>query len=290
MVGTANFPRTDSHPLCQDNPTTMTASSLARLHPSLSLVFCALLSACATVPETGRSQLLLISTHEEVGLGLSQFDELKKNTPISKDPAMNALVQRVGRRVAGVASLPGAQWEFVLFDKPDTANAFCLPGGKVGIYSGLLPITKDEAGLATVMSHEVAHAVARHGAERLSEGLMVQLGGEVLSAAMSTRPEATQSLIVGAYGIGSQVGVMLPHSRAQELEADHIGLLYMARAGYDPHEAVTFWKRFSAYNREHGSKPIAFLSTHPLDDRRIAQIESLMPQAEAEYRKSPARH
>ena len=246
-------------------------------------------SGCTTVPETGRSQLLLISASEESQLGLSEFDKVKKNTPISKDAAKTSQVQNVGRRIAAVAPLPDARWEFVLFDKPDTLNAFCLPGGKVGVYSGILSITQDEAGLATVIAHEAAHAVARHGSERISQGLLVQMGGAALAASMQNRPESTQQMILGAYGIGSEVGVMLPHSRDQELEADHIGLLYMARAGFDPRAAVAFWERFRAYNQQHANKPIAFLSTHPLDERRIAKLQALMPQAEAEYRRSLGR-
>jgi metalloendopeptidase OMA1, mitochondrial len=242
------------------------------------------LLACAHVPETGRRQILLISAGEEMQLGLTEFEKLKKSTPISQDAAAGALVERVGRRIAAVAALPNAKWEFVLFDKPDVPNAFCLPGGKVGIFSGILPITRDEAGMATVIGHEVAHAVARHGAERMSEGLLLQLGGMVLQQAMQTRSEATQVLTQQAYGIGATIGVALPHSRGQELEADHLGLLYMARAGYNPGEAIGFWKRFAAYNDKRGGKPPEFLSTHPLDDRRIAQIEALLPKAEAEYR------
>jgi predicted Zn-dependent protease len=174
----------------------------------------------------------------------------------------------------------------VLFDKPDVPNAFCLPGGKVGVYSGILPITQTDAGLATVIGHEVAHAVARHGAERMSEGLLVQLGGQLLEQVTLGRSEVSRVALQQAYGIGSTLGVALPHSRGQELEADHLGLLYMARAGYEPREALAFWKRFAEYNNKHGGgKQVEFLSTHPLDDQRIRQIEGLIPQAEMEFRK-----
>ncbi len=244
------------------------------------------LAACATVSETGRSQLLLVSPQEERQLGLTEFEKIKQSTPVSTNSADTAMVERVGRRIASVASLPGASWEFVLFDAPDNANAFCLPGGKVGIYSGILKITRDEAGLATVMGHEVAHATARHGAERLSQGLLVQYGGQVLGQLLQTQPAAAQELIQGAYGIGSNVGIILPHSRKQELEADQIGLLYMARAGYDPRQSVLFWQRFSDYSRSRGARSIEFLSTHPLDATRIAGLRSRMPQAVAEYEKA----
>ena len=150
----------------------------------------ALLGACATVPETGRSQILLVSPAQESQLGFQEFEKLKKTVPISRDAAANAQLQRVGQRIAAVASLPNARWEFVLFDKPDTPNAFCLPGGKVGVFSGILPITKDDAGLATVIGHEVAHAVARHGAERMSEAMLIQLGGQILEQATIGRSEA----------------------------------------------------------------------------------------------------
>lgn len=250
------------------------------------LVGFTLLASCATVPETGRSQLLLVSPAQESQLGFQEFEKLKKTVPISGDPAANAQLQRVGQRIAAVASLQNARWEFVLFDKPDVPNAFCLPGGKVGIYSGILPITKDDAGLATVIGHEVAHAVARHGAERMSEGLLIQLGGQLLEQATLGRSEASRVVLQQAYGIGSALGVALPHSRGQELEADRLGLLYMARAGYPPREALAFWQRFAEYKEKHGGgKQIEFMSTHPLDAQRIRQIEGLLPQAEMEYRK-----
>jgi predicted Zn-dependent protease len=243
--------------------------------------------ACATVTETGRRQLLLVSDGEVAQLGLTEFEKLKKATPISKDAAANAILQRVGQRIAKVATLPNAQWEFVLFDDPKTANAFCLPGGKVGVYTGIFPITKDELGLATVVGHEVAHAAARHGSERMSQALVTQLGGQALSAAMRNHSAQTQNLFLGIYGATSQVGWVLPHSRSQESEADRIGLKYMARAGYDPRAAVDFWKRFAAYTQSAGGKNWEFLSTHPTDETRIRQIEAWLPEALAEYQ--PAR-
>ncbi|PHX95645.1 MAG: peptidase M48 family protein [Pedosphaera sp.] len=243
-----------------------------------------LLSGCLTVPETGRRQVMLISKSQEMQLGLSAFQQMKRDTPVSRDPAVNAMVQRVGRRIAAVAELPGANWEFVVFDSK-VANAFCLPGGKVGIYTGILPITKDEAGLATVIGHEIAHAVARHGAERVSEGILLQTGGGLLGASLSSADPRTQVLVMTAYGIGAKVGRELPHSRGQESEADHIGLIYMARAGYDPEAAVGFWQRFADHSRSQGGGGTpAFLRTHPLDTVRIQQIQQWLPEAKANYR------
>jgi predicted Zn-dependent protease len=248
------------------------------------LALLVLLNACATVSETGRSQLLLVSSEQEVQLGLTEFQKMKQATPISKDAKANALLQRVGQRIAAVAGLPGAQWEFVLFEEPQTPNAFCLPGGKVGVYTGILPITKDEAGLAAVIGHEVAHAVARHGGERMSEALLTQMGGSLLGAALQNKPETTRNLWQGVYGLTSQVGWTLPHSRKQELEADHIGLKYMARAGYDPRQAIEFWKRFQAWSQAKGGQGWEFLSTHPLDTTRIAELEKLMPSVLQDYK------
>ncbi len=250
------------------------------------LLSASLLSSCATVPETGRHQLLITSAQQETQLGLTEFQKLKQSTPISTDAALNALAQRVGQRIAAVAPLPNAKWEFVVFNDNKTVNAFCLPGGKVGIYTGILPITRDEAGLATVIGHEVAHAVARHGGERMSEGLLIQFGGLLLDEAMRTNTEAARTLALGAYGVGSSLGVALPHSRQQELEADHLGLIYMARAGYDPHAAVEFWRRFAEYNNKQGGHTLQFLSTHPVDSTRIAQLEKEIPGAMAEYQKA----
>lgn len=243
-----------------------------------------LLCSCATVPETGRSQLLLVTSSEEIQLGITSFEKLKKETPISKDVQINELVQKVGKRIAAVANLPGAQWEFVVFESKE-ANAFCLPGGKVGVYTGILQVTKNEAGLATVIGHEVAHAVARHGGERISQALLLQTGESLLGKAISTADPKIQSATLLAYGIGSTVGVQLPHSRMQESEADRIGLIYMARAGYDPREAIAFWQRFSEYNRAQGSANTpSFLRTHPLDEKRIEQLKMWLPEALSYYK------
>jgi predicted Zn-dependent protease len=241
-------------------------------------------TGCDTVPVTGRSQFNLMSSSDEMQLGLSSFNQLKKQTPVSKDPAANALVQKVGHRIAAVADkdMPGAQWEFVVFESKEV-NAFCLPGGKVGVYTGILPITKNEAGLATVLGHEIGHAVARHGGERMSEAMLLQTGGSLLGTTLSHSDPRMQAATMAAYGVTSQVGVALPHSRLQESEADHIGLIYMARAGYNPEEAVKFWQRFAEYSRQQGGNTPAFLRTHPTDATRIQQLQAWMPGAKAEY-------
>ena len=242
-----------------------------------------LVSGCQTVPVTGRSQLALVPEGQMTELGLSTFQQLKKDTPISHDPEANAMLERVGKRIAAVADLPNAKWEFVLFDSPE-ANAFCLPGGKVGVYTGILPVTQNDGGLATVIGHEVAHAAAHHGDERMSEAMVMGLGGQVMGSLASG--SKYESLMMAAYDAGTKVGRELPHSRAQEAEADHIGIIYMARAGYDPEAAIAFWQRFAAYNQKNGgSQGLWFLRTHPLDDQRIAALKARLPEAEAVYQK-----
>jgi predicted Zn-dependent protease len=254
---------------------------LASVLLGLTLLF----TGCATVQETGRKQLMLVTPDQEVQLGITSFDKLKQEIPISKDPAVNALLQKVGRRIAAtVTTMPNAQWEFVVFESKE-ANAFCLPGGKVGVYTGILPITLNEAGLATVIGHEVAHATAHHGAERMSESLGLQTLGQLLGAGAAHYNPKLQSAFMTAYGAGTQVAVELPHSRAQESEADHIGLLYMARAGYSPDESVKFWQRFAQYSQQAGgSSTPSFLRTHPLDAVRIQQLQQWLPEAKAQYR------
>ncbi len=254
------------------------------------LVLSSALCGCATAPETGRTQLLMVGSAEEAQMGLSAFNQVKAQTPISGNRKESERLQRVGKRIARVAKLPNARWEFVLFES-DQPNAFALPGGKVGIYTGILPITQDDAGLATVVAHEIAHASARHGAERMSQGMAVQLGGAVLSGVLGAYGVggASGDLAMQAYGLGTQYGVMLPYSRTQEMEADRIGLLYMARAGFDPREAIDFWQRFAAYNSREGGGTPEFMSTHPMDGNRIAQLRKFMPQAVAEYQRAGGR-
>jgi metalloendopeptidase OMA1, mitochondrial len=255
---------------------------------ALAVISAGLFAGCQTVSETGRHQLSLVSADEEVKLGVTEFQQTKEKTPISRDAAANAMLQRVGMRIAGVANLPNAQWEFVVFESPE-ANAWCLPGGKVGVYTGILPITQDDAGLATVIGHEVAHATAHHGAERMSQQMVAQYGGEAANALVSGKSQTTQALVGKAYGVASEVGVLLPFSRKQEAEADYIGLLYMARAGYDPAAAVAFWERFAEYNRQHGgSQGLSFLRTHPLDEQRIQALKDELPKANVEYQKAKA--
>ena len=240
-------------------------------------------AGCMTNPETGRRQLLLVSESEMSQLGLSSFEQMKKEVPISKDPAANALVQRVGKRIAAVVNLPGAQWEFVVFESKE-ANAFCLPGGKIGIYTGILPITKDDAGLAAVMGHEVAHATLQHGRERMSEGLATQALGQGLGAAVNAADPRWTGAFNQLYAPGSQLMVALPHSRTQESEADWRGLIYMAKAGYEPEAAVAFWERFSAFNKQAGAGSTPwFLRTHPLDETRIKDLKQRMPEARAQF-------
>ena len=248
------------------------------------------LVSCATAPVTGRNQLVLVSAAEETKLGLTEFDKMKKEVPINRDAQLNAMVQRVGKRIAEVAAgdLPGAQWEFVVFESKE-ANAFCLPGGKVGVYTGILPITKSEAGLAVVLGHEVAHAAAHHGAERITRSMALQGLGSLLNAGLQSQspkwsdPKWQQGFQL-AYGTGSQVLGELPHSRSQESEADHIGLVYMAKAGYDPAESVKFWERFATVNKASGGATPWFLRTHPIDEDRIKQLQTWQPEAKAAYR------
>ncbi len=245
------------------------------------------LVGCATVPITGRKTLNLIPESQEMALGADSYKQVLTTSKIEASGANADMVRRVGQRIAAVADKPQFQWEFNLIKDDTTVNAFCLPGGKVAVYSGILPVSKTDAGLAVVLGHEIGHAVARHGGERMTDQLAFQLGGAALSELMKTKSPAARNVILAAYGAGGTVGVLLPFSRNEESEADHIGLILMARAGYDPHEAAQFWQRMEAASR--GQAPPQFLSTHPSHEHRIDDIQRWLPEAMKEYEASSYR-
>ena len=252
----------------------ISCSRLLRLAPAVLALL-----GCATVPITGRNQLLLLSEGEETKLGLQSYQEVLTKERLSTDPVANELVQQVGIRIAA-ATGKNYQWEFKVVDKPDTVNAFCLPGGKVVVYSGIFPVTRDADGLATVIGHEVAHAIARHGGERVSEGMLTNLGIEAVTASMGAKDPQTVQTVGGLLGAGVQVGLMLPFSRDQESEADHMGLIYMAKAGFQPDAALAFWKRMAQASP---GAPPQILSDHPSDANRIEQIDGWLPEARAAF-------
>lgn len=252
-----------------------------------------ILIACEKVPITGRKQVNLVAESEMIGMSLTSYKEfLTKNPAVSDANADAQLVKKVGNNIAnaveafmkdkGLSSrLKGYQWEFNLVNDK-TVNAWCMPGGKVVVYSGLLPVTQTETALACVLGHEIAHAVARHGNERMSQGLLVQLGGVALSVALSQKTQLTQDLFMQSYGVGSQLG-MLKYSRTHESEADKMGLVFMAMAGYNPEEAISFWERMASAGG--GNQPPELLSTHPSDATRIADIKAFLPEAMKYYKK-----
>lgn len=248
-------------------------------------------SSCTTNPITGRSQLLLIPSSQMLSMSFEQYQGFLKENKLSGDRQSAEMVRRVGQRIQGAVEryakeqgwddrLEGYAWEFNLVESKEV-NAWCMPGGKVVFYTGILPLTQNETGIAVVMGHEIAHAVADHGNERMSQGLLANLGAAIIQEAVKNQPEMTQQLWMGAFGLGAQFGVLLPFSRSHESEADHMGLIFMAMAGYDPREAVGFWKRMAAKG---GAKPPEFMSTHPSDETRIANIERLLPEALEHYK------
>lgn len=238
------------------------------------------LTGCHTVDVTGRNQLLLVPENQEVSMGVTAFQETLRTESPSQNEHYVQLVQQVGQRIAAAADRPDYQWEFQVIASPEQ-NAFCLPGGKVAVYEGIMPICQNEAGLAVVMSHEIAHAMARHGGERMSQGFIVNGAKMALSTVLQNREQVIRDRVLSAYGVASKYGFTLPYSRKHESEADHIGLMLMARAGYDPTEAPAFWQRFGAANAGH--KQPEFLSTHPADDRRAQELAELLPAAIRHY-------
>ncbi len=252
----------------------------------LSLLAALLLSGCYTVPETGRSSFI-IPLGDDVAMGAAAFAEIKGKEKISDNPIANDRVQRIGKRIAAAVgdALPGAKWEFVVFEAPKTVNAFALPGGKVGVYSGLLDLAESDDEVAIVMGHEIGHVTARHGAERMTEGVIATGVGLVLDSA--TKDSKNHDLVLAGYGLAAG-GSMLAFSRKHESEADFIGLRYAAKAGYNPMAAITFWRKMA----KEGSGPQmpAFLSTHPSHDRRIADLQAWMPEVLPFYEKAKARY
>ncbi len=259
----------------------------------LSITSLVILSSCSRVPITGRQQLDLISDSELLAMSYQQYDEFLTTNKISNDKKQTALIKKVGNKIQKAVEeffrqnnlsedLKDYDWEFNLVESEDV-NAWAMPGGKVVFYTGILPICQDENGIAVVMGHEVAHAVAQHGSERMSQGLMTQLGGAALGVALKDEPDETKALWFTAYGLGTQVGVLLPYSRLHESEADHLGLVFMAMAGYNPNESVEFWQRM-AENKKGGGPP-EFLSTHPSDESRIENLNKLIPEAMKYYKK-----
>ena len=256
------------------------------------LAITAFVIGCTKVPITGRRQLNLLPESEMMTMSLAAYQDFLKETPPmgSSDPNVQ-MVQRIGKRLSTAATkflndngaadrVEGFNWEFNVVDEP-TVNAWCMPGGKVVVYTGILPVTKDETGLALVMGHEIAHAIARHGNERMSQGIAVQGAGMSLQVMASQKPSLAKDMLLQSFGIGTQLG-MLAYSRNHESEADKMGLVFMAMAGYDPRKAPQFWQRMAEQGG--GQKPPEILSTHPSDERRIADLEAYMPEAMKYYK------
>lgn len=247
---------------------------------------------CSLVPLTGRRQLSLVTDADMFATSLVQYDQFLKENKLSTNQTETNLVKRVGNRIQNAVTvyfaqnnlsqeLNGFAWEFNLIESEEV-NAWCMPGGKVAVYSGMLPVTQNESGLAVVIAHEIAHAVAKHSNERMSQALLAQLGGQTLAVALQEKPQQTQQIWMTVFGLGVQLGAVLPYSRLQEGEADHLGLIFMAMAGYDPNSAVVFWQRMS---QKAGPKPPEFLSTHPSDKNRIRKIKSEITEAMKYYKK-----
>ena len=243
--------------------------------------------ACASVAVTGRNQLSLVSNAEIIPMSETQYREVIAKGPISTDKAQTEMIKRVGFKIEKAVEtymasknaskeLDGFKWEFNLIDDPKTANAWCMPGGKVAFYTGIMPICKDETGVAVVMGHEVAHAIANHGRERMSEQMVAQYGLQTISGLIGQNPSAADNLLMQAVGAGTNLG-MLKFSRTHESEADHIGLIFMTIAGYDPNAAPIFWKRMIEMSG--GQEPPEFLSTHPSHETRVKDLEAWIPEA-----------
>ena len=236
------------------------------------------ISACTTTPVSNRSALILIPKSQEILLGIQSYNEILKREKESEDTQLNQIIRRVGQRIASVSDMPKLEWEIKLIES-DQKNAFALPGGKIAIYTGILSVAKNEAGLATVMSHEIAHVIARHGAQRMTQQMLLQ--GAMIGAGLSMKNSTQKNIVLSALGVGVLYGFTLPFSRLHESEADQIGLIYMAKAGYDPNEAINFWQRFGQVKGGKGGPEWA--STHPADATRIQGLRSYLSRAKYDY-------
>jgi len=258
------------------------------------LVSIALLSSCSTVPIIGRKQMNILPQSSMLQLSLTNYQAFLKENKLSGDQKATQMIQVAGSKIAAAVNkflvsnglsdqVAEYQWEFNLIADA-TPNAWCMPGGKVVVYEGILPIAQNEAGIAVVMGHEIAHAMAHHGNERMSQGLVQQLGGMALDKAVESQPEQTRQIFQTAYGIGSQIGFLLPYSRLHESEADRLGLILMSMARYNPQDAVAFWERMAKAGN--GAKMPVWLSTHPLDEARIAALKANLPEATKYYQQA----
>ncbi|MGD9971196.1 MAG: M48 family metallopeptidase [Sulfuricurvum sp.] len=234
-----------------------------------------ILGGCTKTPVTNRSQFIMVSPQEEMTMGATEAQKVVQGSKISTDKVLQERIKRIGKRIAAVSGRDDFAWEFTVIDDT-TLNAFCLPGGKVFFYTGILKVTQNDDQIAAVMGHEIAHALARHGAERMSMQMASDVGAQVLASALGV-PSEYQNLYSQAYGITSQVGLILPYSRKFENEADQIGVYLMWKAGYDPNQALKFWENMEQLSKG-SSKPPAFLSTHPADSERIKAIRDYIPK------------
>jgi predicted Zn-dependent protease len=268
-------------------------SRKSRIILVFTIFFVLFLASCSTVPITGREQLNFIPDSQMNSLSLTEYKDYISKHQVSTNTTETQMVKDVGARIQKAVEtycaqnnlsdrIAGYKWEFNLV-VDSNVNAFAMPGGKVVVNTGLIPVAQNEDGLAVVMGHEIAHVIARHGSERMSQGLLVQMGGVALSEAMANSPAQTRDLFAKSYGLGTQYGILLPYSRTQETEADHLGLIFMAMAGYNPNAAIGFWQRMEAANK--GSQPIELLSTHPADQTRINNLKKFMPEAMRYYKK-----
>ncbi len=259
----------------------------------ITLLLLLMASSCSTVPLTGRKQIALLPESQVISLSLTHYNSFIKTHKRSTNIRETQMVKSVGAKIAAAVKsylkskgqeslIDGYRWEYNLVVDPQP-NAWCMPGGKIVVYTGILPYTKNAAGLAVVLGHEVAHAVARHGNERMSQQIAANYGAQLLATFIQNKPQETQVLFQQAYGLGAQYGIMLPYSRLHESEADKMGLVFMAIAGYDPHEAISFWERMSKVG---GQKPPEIMSTHPSDATRIEALKKFLPIAMKYYNKN----